>query len=210
MRKRRLQSAGRNGLFRLGVRQQFNLPTMSTQLINELQAHEFDSFMLYLNDHLSDNGTASTGYFQPLAHDQSAFPTERAAAFRKGLEIAVGAPAWRRAWVARNSIAQIVGHIDLRAYPEPYTSHRCLLGMGVDRGHRKQGLGLALLHKAQRWAVEVAQLEWIDLQALSANRAAIDLYCRAGFTSVGEVPEMFKIDGNTLSYTTMACRLARR
>ena len=184
-----------------------NSLTLRTPQIRELQAHEFDSFMAYLNDHLSDNGTPLTGYFQPLARAQSVYPVERAAAFRNGLEIAVGAPAWRRAWVALNSDHQIVGHIDLRAYPEPYASHRCLLGMGVDRGSRQQGIGLSLLQLAKAWAIEVAQLEWIDLQVLSSNRAAIDLYSRVGFTSVGEVPEMFKIDGHTLSYTTMTCKL---
>lgn len=164
--------------------------------------------MDYLNDHLSDNGTDSTGYFQPLSRAQSVFPAERAAAFRNGLEISVGSPGWRRAWVARNSIDQIVGHIDLRAHSEQYASHRCLLGLGVDRRHRKQGIGLALLEAAHFWALEVAKLEWIDLQVLSSNQAAIDLYSRVGFTKVGEWPDMFKIDGNAFSYTTMTQKLA--
>jgi ribosomal protein S18 acetylase RimI-like enzyme len=181
---------------------------MTTTLIEELHAAEFDSFMAYLNDHLSDNGNDSTGYFQPLSRAQSVFPPERAAGFRIGLKTPVGSLSWRRAWVARNSIGQIVGHVDLRAYPEPYSSHRCLLGMGVDRGHRKQGIGLMLLKAAQRWAIEVAKLEWIDLQVLSSNQAAIYLYTQAGFTKVGEVPDMFKIDGRVFSYTTMTRDLA--
>ena len=65
-----------------------------------------------------------------------------------------------------------------------------------------------LLKAAQRWAIEVAKLEWIDLQVLSSNQAAIYLYTQVGFTKVGEVPDMFKIDGRVFSYTTMTWDLA--
>lgn len=181
---------------------------MTTISIRELHSPEFDAFMDYLNDHLSDNGANSTGYFQPLSRAQSVFPVERAVAFRNGLEIPVGSPGWRRAWTARTSTGQFVGHVDVRAHPEQYASHRCLLGLGVDRRYRKQGLGLALLETAHLWAVEDAKLEWIDLQVLSSNQAAIDLYSRVGFTKVGEWPDMFKIDGNLFSYTAMTRRLA--
>ena len=190
------------------VETHLNSSKMTITLIEQPREPEFDSFMRYLNDHLSDNGTDSTGYFQPLSRTQSGFPVERAAAFRKGLEAPIGTQSWRRAWVARNSINQIVGHVDLRAYPEPYARHRCLLGLGVDRGHRKQGIGFALLEAAQSWAIKVAKLEWIDLQVLSSNQAAIYLYSQVGFTKVGEVPEMFKIDGKVFSYTTMTKRLS--
>ncbi|MDM0112245.1 GNAT family N-acetyltransferase [Variovorax sp. J22R133] len=181
---------------------------MTAPEIKELRAEEFDSFIAYLNDHLSDNGANSTGYFQPLSRAQSVFPPERAAVFRKGLEIPVGTSGWRRAWAARTSSGQIVGHVDLRAHQEQYAMHRCLLGLGVDRRYRKQGVGLLLLQAAQYWAVDVARLEWIDLQVLSANQTAIRLYAQIGFTKVGEVPDMFKFDGNAYSYTTMTKNLS--
>ena len=69
-------------------------------LVESLGAGDFAAFIAYLNDHLADNGGAA-GYFQPMPHGQSAFPAERAAPFRSGLGIAVGAKGWRRAWVAR-------------------------------------------------------------------------------------------------------------
>lgn len=178
--------------------------------IEPLQANEFDAFLAYLNDHLSDNGAAGTGYFQPLPRSSSFFPAERAAAFRHGIGIAVGSKGWRRAWVARSADRQVIGHVDLRAYPESFTEHRCLLGIGVDRRHRQVGLGAALIDHARQWAAQAAQLEWIDLQVISENQAAVRLYQRAGFVKMGELPDMFRIDGRSFAYTTMSMPLEVR
>jgi ribosomal protein S18 acetylase RimI-like enzyme len=168
---------------------------------------EFDQFLAYLNDHLSDNGKKGDPYFQPLSHSESSFPSERVTAFRTGLVVPVGQTGWRRLWVARGAMGQIVGHIDLRAHAERFTEHRCLLGMGVDRGHRKIGLGKRLIEHAENWAQADGLLEWIDLQVLSSNEKAIRLYERSGFEKIGETPEMFKINGQSLSYTAMTKNL---
>ncbi|MDB5935670.1 MAG: hypothetical protein JWQ01_3014 [Massilia sp.] len=182
--------------------------TMAT--IEPLRAEDFSGFIAYLNDHLSDNGGAGAGYFQPLPRAASAFDPERAAVFKAALDAAVGSRGWRRAWVARSERRQIVGHIDLRAHPDGFTQHRGLLGMGVDRDHRRAGLGGALIAHARSWATEVAQLEWLDLQVISANEAALALYRRAGFVKAGEMTDMFRIDGHSFSYTTMSMPLTAR
>lgn len=176
---------------------------MQTYSIEALSPADFDEFITYLDDHLRENGSPDVGYFQPLSRSASSFPEERKAAFRTGLEIAVGESGWRRAWVARGAEGQILGHIDLRGHAERYAAHRCLLGMGVHRNLRRQGLGAALIKHAWLWAAS-SGLEWVDLQVLSNNQAALALYRQAGFVQVGEVPHMFKIDGLAFSYTTMA------
>lgn len=178
--------------------------------IEPLLKAEFTEFIAYLNDHLSDNGSAETGYFQPLPRSQSVFPIDREAAFHNGFDATIGEKGWRRSWVARAVDQRIIGHVDLRAHPDSYTEHRCLLGMGVDRGHRSAGLGFALIEHAHHWAATVAQLDWIDLQVISENKAALALYQRAGFISAGEITDMFRIDGETFSYTTMSMRLTPR
>jgi ribosomal protein S18 acetylase RimI-like enzyme len=178
----------------------------SGAVIEALGAADFAHFVTYLNDHLADNG-GEAGYFQPLPRRASFMPPERARAFQDGLDIAVGSRGWRRAWVARSAQGHIVGHIDLRSHADGLTGHRCLLGMGVDRGSRRAGLGAALIAHARHWAAEVARLEWIDLQVISENQAALALYRRAGFVSAGEIADMYRIDGNSFSYTTMSLRL---
>ncbi|MDD0843798.1 GNAT family N-acetyltransferase [Pseudomonas sp. Gutcm_11s] len=183
---------------------------MQTYSIESISPSGFNAFITYLNDHLGENGTPEVGYFQPLSRGTSSFPEERKAAFLAGLAIPVGEQGWRRAWVARGLEGQILGHIDLRGHSERHAQHRCLLGMGVHRSVRRQGLGAALIKHAELWAASTRLLEWIDLQVLGANQAAVALYGQAGFTRVGEVPDMFRIDGHSFSYLTMtlpcACR----
>lgn len=177
--------------------------------ITPLAPTDFDTFLAYLNDHLSDNGQDGTGYFQPLPRLASRFPADRAEAFRTGLQLAVGAAGWRRLWVARDAQGGIAGHIDLRCRAEVLAPHRCLLGMGVHRAHRRRGLGRSLIAHALAWASTVEQLAWVDLHVLSGNVAAIALYRAAGFEQTGETPDMFRIDGQTFAYTSMCRRLAR-
>ena len=185
------------------------MPQQAIHSIHQVEAQEFDRFLVYLNDHLSDNGKDDIAYFQPMSKIESRFPSERAAAFRAGLALPVGLLGWRRLWVALSSTNQIIGHIDLRAYAERFSEHRCQLGMGVDRESREVGLGATLIRHAEEWAKAGGLLEWIDLQVIASNTKAIQLYERAGFKKTGETPDMFRIDGQRLSYTTMMKHIHR-
>jgi ribosomal protein S18 acetylase RimI-like enzyme len=171
--------------------------------IRSVGQDELPAFFAYLDDHLSDNGRNGTALFQPMARADSRFPSDKKAAFTAGLAAPLGQPGWRRAWIAVDAAGAIAGHIDLRARPEPAAAHRALLGMGVHRNWRRQGLGLGLIDAAASWG-EQNRLAWIDLEVLSVNAAARQLYQRAGFGLVGEFPDMFRIDGEALSYTLMS------
>jgi ribosomal protein S18 acetylase RimI-like enzyme len=81
--------------------------------------------------------------------------------------------------------------------------------MGVDRGNARSAWGRRLIEHAEAWARANELLEWIDLQVLSSNRAAIRLHERSGFKKIGEIPDMFRIDGQNLSYTTMSKALGK-
>jgi len=175
-------------------------------MIEKLPTAALEAFLIYLNDHLADNGRDGAPYFQPLPRDASHLPPEKAEAFRQGLQTEVGQPGWRRVWVARADDGGIAGHIDLRGHPESHTGHRCLLGMGVHRAHRQQGLGGKLIAHAENWAL-LAGVQWVDLQVLSVNTPAIHLYERSGYRKIGEIPNMFLIDGKHFSYTIMTHRL---
>lgn len=175
-------------------------------LITPLGNAQADDFFRYLSDHLADNGTEFTGYFHPLPRGVSGFPADKEASFRQGLNIAIGQSGWRRGWLACDGDGSIIGHVDLRARFEPNTSHRCLLGMGVHRDHRRQGIGLALLEHAKAWAL-TENFVWMDLQVFATNHRAIQLYRKAGFEQTGETPDLFRLDGQSIGDISMSLAL---
>lgn len=177
-----------------------------TFTIRPLNAEELAVFFHYLNDHLRDNGRAGAPLFQPMPRASAGFPPEKAAGFSNGMRAGFGQPGWRRVWVALEG-EEIIGHIDLRSRPEPAARHRCLLGMGVHRNARRGGLGTALVRTAADWARSQG-LEWVDLEVLSGNLPARGLYRKCGFVQTGEIPDLFRIDGERLGYVFMSLQLA--
>jgi ribosomal protein S18 acetylase RimI-like enzyme len=177
----------------------------ATIRIEPLEPSGHEAFFAYLDDHASDNGRDGQ-YFQPMSRAESRFTVERQQAFRAGLGVPAGGHGWRRAWVARDARDRVVGHVDLRSHPERFTAHRCLLGMGVDRDHRRLGLGARLLAQAEQWAAAEG-LKWLDLRVLSSNEAAVALYRKVGFQMNGGTPDMFVIDGQSFGYVAMSRKL---
>lgn len=170
---------------------------------------DWDEFFLFINDNRRENGQAATAYFLPVSRSESARPYPKEDSFRSGLHVAVGSEGWRRAWVARAG-GQIVGHVDLRAHPVPFAEHRCLLGMGVHRDHRRCGLGAALLAYAEEWATTSTRIEWMDLEVLATNEPARRLYRRAGFSETGQIPDMFRLDEHSIALVQMTKRISPR
>lgn len=170
-----------------------------------------DDFFRYLAQHIQDNGSAETGYFQPLSRSASRLSEKKEAQFRASLKLPFGVSGWRKTWVARAASSEddgaILGHVDLRARPESCAAHRCLLGMGVASSARRQGLGQRLLSHACDWAAHDAALEWLDLQVLAENQAAIALYRRAGFITTGQTADMYRIDGKSIGLINMTLAL---
>lgn len=183
---------------------------MTAQLSIRPAVHtDLGVFFAYLNDHLADNGKDGTALFQPMPRGQSCLPADKEAGFITGFGTPVGEPGWRRAWIALDQAGAIAGHIDLRARQERPAAHRALLGMGVHRACRRQGLGERLIEAAVRWAASETAFDWIDLEVLSVNEAARRLYTRCDFQTIGEMPDMFRIDGEQLAYTYMTRRVLR-
>ena len=170
--------------------------------VDAIAEADFDDLFRYLGEQLAENGRDGL-WFMPLAPTDAGMPPARQQAFRAGLDIPVGEPGWRRGWIARDAHGAVAGHVDLRAHPDAFTSHRCELGMGVRRDLRRIGLASRLLAHATQWASQQG-LRWIDLQVLSANEAAVALYRREGFLLQGGRPDMFVIDGVSLGEIWMA------
>ena len=170
--------------------------------IEPLADADLDDFFRYLGEQLQENGRDGV-YFQPMAAAADGIPEARRQGFRDGFATPFGEPGWRRGWLARDAQGRVCGHVDLRAHASPLSSHRCLLGMGVQREHRRLGLARRLLAHATRWAGEQG-LRWIDLQVLASNEPAVALYRAEGFLMQGGKPDLYVIDGVSLGEIEMA------
>jgi ribosomal protein S18 acetylase RimI-like enzyme len=181
----------------------------SSQLKIELvDATHWPQFFEYLDDHLQDNGLPESGYFQPIAKSDLTLSENRKTRFSDATGVPVGDPGWRRFWIATDG-TDIFGHVDLRAHFESYARHRCILGIGVHRAIRRNGLGHRLVEHAIEFAASLPYIEWIDLQVLSVNSAAIRLYAASGFVKTGEHTDLHRFDGLSFASTSMSYQIHR-
>jgi ribosomal protein S18 acetylase RimI-like enzyme len=176
-------------------------------MIRQLEENDFDKFFTYLDQHLAENGNGETPLFHPAPRNASGYPAEKQAGFVQGLVLPIGNPKWRRAWFAADIDGQIVGHIDLRARPDPCTEHRALLGMGVRKDKQRLGIGRNLLEFGFDWARQTGLIEIIDLNVMADNLPAIQLYQKAGFIRLCQIEDMFRIDGRSEADIMMTKRL---
>ena len=174
----------------------------ATVSIEPMGDADVDGFFEYLGEQIAENGRDGR-WFMPMAPTDGGIPAEKRQSFRDGFATPLGERGWRRGWIARDAAGKVAGHIDLRAHPDAFTGHRCLLGMGVRHDLRRIGLATRLLARATDWACAQG-LKWIDLQVLSANEPAIALYRREGFLMQGGRPDTFVIDGVSLGEIWMA------
>jgi len=114
-------------------------------------------------------------------------------------------PQWMRTWgIVEDGVVR--GHVDLHGGRMPAELHRATLGMGLERGVRRKGLGRQLLSTAIAWGRE-HRFAWIDLGVFSDNVPARALYESAGFVAIGTTRDQFRVDGLSIDDIAMTLRL---
>jgi RimJ/RimL family protein N-acetyltransferase len=108
-------------------------------------------------------------------------------------------------WVALSD-SQVIGWCDLTPRPMEGFRHSATLGMGLLAAFRRRGLGSALLHSALREA-RSEQLSRIELEVYAANKPAIALYERFGFSREGIKRSARLLDGEPEDVLCMALLL---
>ena len=79
---------------------------------------------------------------------------------------------------------RIVGRLSLSRDPHPASRHVADLGLMVAAGHRRRGVGRALLEAAEQWA-RGAGIRKLELHVFPYNEAAIALYESCGYEREG-------------------------
>jgi len=164
-------------------------------------------FFAYLDRHLLENGMEGEALFQPMSKSESILTNNQRASFAKGLEQPFENSLWRHVLVAMNDGVEIVGHVDIRHHKEKHTFHRGLLGIGVIKAYRKQGVANALMKGLFSFIKEKQCVDYVDLWIISENSAAKEFYIKRGFSIKGELLDMFRIDGQSIAYTLMSIKL---
>ncbi|MGI9325103.1 MAG: GNAT family N-acetyltransferase [Pseudomonadales bacterium] len=114
---------------------------------------------------------------------------------------------WQRWFVALSEASQVVGHVDLKGDGLHAGSHRCELGIGIERAFRAQGLGRALMEKALGFARSEPQLHWVDLRVFAHNTGARALYRALQFEEVGVLRDRFRVQGSHIDDVLMCLSL---
>lgn len=87
--------------------------------------------------------------------------------------------------------SHVVGFCEVsRNHPGSDTSHRAGLGIHVNKDHRRKGVGTALMRETLQRCK--GRFEIIELDVLTANIAAKELYEKFGFKKYGVRPRSLK------------------
>ena len=117
------------------------------------------------------------------------------------------APGWQRWFVAVTARGSIVGHVDLKGSRLKTGMHRCLLGIGIERGYRRRGLGRRLMTAAIEFARSAESLSWVDLAVFANNAPARALYKTLGFVEIGTLEDRFRIEGLAIDDVMMSLKV---
>lgn len=101
---------------------------------------------------------------------------------------------------------EIVGRLSIARDAHPASEHVADVGLMVAQGHRRQGIGLALMEAAEAWARR-AGMHKIELHVFPYNRAAIGLYERLGYEREGFRRRHYRRGGELLDAILMAKEL---
>ncbi len=106
-------------------------------------------------------------------------------------------------FVAETPAGEIVGRLSIARDVHPASRHVADLGLMVAAGHRRKGIGRALLEQAVRWAGESGVTK-LELHVFPHNAPAIALYERFGFVREGYRRGHYKRGDELLDAVLMA------
>lgn len=175
--------------------------------VRALTLEDLDAFVRHLDESNDESGTEGDVYFGPYGRDEKFDPQESKERNRRRWERPMTGNGWRRAWGVFDG-DRLVATANVVSYDIPAEFHRVSLGMSVLRGHRRQGLGSALLEEIIAWCRDQPGIDWLDLGVFGDNAPAIALYRKCGFRETGRVPDRYRMDGNRVEDISMSLSVA--
>ena len=97
----------------------------------------------------------------------------------------------------------VVGRLSIARDGNPVSHHVAELGLMVDAGERRRGIGTALLEEAAKWA-RASGVTKLELHVFPHNEPAIALYRKLGFVEEGHRRRHYRIAGHYVDAILMA------
>ncbi len=166
-------------------------------------AADIDALAAHFYRHRLESGVGDDWHFMPFEPGASDGPRGPDPAV---ISRTLDQPGWQRWWVGADD-GLVVGHVNLKGESLVTASHRCELGIGIERGYRGRGLGRALMVRALEFARREPALVWVDLKVFAHNLPARALYQTLGFEEVGVVADRFRIAGDSVDDVVMTLRV---
>lgn len=86
----------------------------------------------------------------------------------------------------------LIGNIDLTGSKRAKMFHTGMIGMGIKKEWRNQGLGRCLIESVIEWAKKHSEIELIWLDVYASNELGYNLYKNTGFKVSGIINGFFK------------------
>ena len=100
----------------------------------------------------------------------------------------------------------LVGRLSIARDPHPSSAHVADLGLMVSAGHRRRGIGAALLEAAEEWA-NSANVTKLELHVFPHNAPAIALYEKHGYEREGLRRRHYRLPDGELADTLLMSKL---
>ena len=100
----------------------------------------------------------------------------------------------------------VVGRVSIARDGNPVSHHVAELGLMVDAGERRRGIGTALMEEAVKWA-RGSGVTKVELHVFPHNEPAIALYRKLGFREEGILGRRYRIDGRYIDAMLMGLDL---
>jgi RimJ/RimL family protein N-acetyltransferase len=181
--------------------------TAATFNVRLLTLDDVDGYVRHVARVDADSGADGVGHSHPYGKSDPVDVDEARGRETTRWTTEIDQPGWRRAWGLFDE-GELIGHLYLAGGALRSELHRVSLGMGIARSHRRRGGGSLLLATAIRWARVQPSIVWIDLGVFSDNAGAQALYAQHGFHVLGETPDRFRVDGQSLDDISMTLNVA--
>lgn len=167
-----------------------------------LDRRDIGRYLAHSRRHRAESGRGGDVVFTPVSEDPPWTDEDVRDNLERRWAKAPEELGWGRCWGTFVE-DRLVGHLSLTGGNIEAETHRATLAMGVERRHRGQGIGRALLGEGLAFAEGCEVLAWVDLGVFAGNPGARRLYEAFGFEAWGTHRDRFRVLGESVDDVQM-------